>query len=314
MALTIGQAKELGIEFIAKDKTSVGGIEACMENGVKLFQECRLFDQSGIIEFAWRDKSTLPEVTGGLEVELLTVNHDVIKLDLPQAIWIIQEITHWRPSLEQKACGCEKDSAELKAGTLEHAYEALDGDLCNVVNCLQNGGNGLCYDGNKNEYHRTYVTNGLSCKSGWNFVCTFKEFYEYTYTVAPVTLKGNVTVTWNSIDISDSFVDKKTESTNEKTIWTTEMVECAVELQVGMTCLYGDLEVEVIFTGDHLVMVRGEDKKEFAVSYLSLSPIETRTKESIQLDSLVEFMHENNQLTNVELAEALQENGFLKEV
>ena len=302
MALTIGQAKELGIEFIVGDKRTF-----CESNGGKGLPAVSLNSALAeahnkdnveedilnmeVVEFAWRDKSTLLEITRDLEVELLTVNHDIITLDLPQAIWIIPEITHWRPSLEQKArtCGCEEDSTELKAGTLAHCYEALDGDLCNVSNFPSSGvlrDDSVCVLYKANKYYVSSTFYGLG---GWIKVCTIEEFNYYK-------------------------LKQENPPTNEKTIWTTEMVECAVELQVGMTCLYGDLEVEVIFTGDHLVMVRDVNKREFAVSYLSLSPIETRTKEDLQLDSLVEFMHENNQLTNVELAEALQENGFLKEV
>ena len=347
MALTIKQAIEAGITFVEGDKILFTEKQLADDpygnNGYRLetedqvnnintdHQSDEMFSQT-VGEFAWRDTTAKLPHTKDLRIDIILPCGDKHRILATSVPWEDDYITKWRPSLEvttykskkensldellsqvsednkhevvdiESAIQAIKDLSEVlndkgekdmeetpsqyEAGTLEHCYDALRGDLTNTVNYSSDASLILCRIRDK----KYYVANSFLFVSDWEKVCTIEEFNEYK-------------------------LKQENPPTNEKTIWTTEMVECAVELQVGMTCMLHGKHVVVLFTGENLVLVYDQERsREFAVTYLDLKPIETRTKEHLQLDSLVEFMHENSQLTNVELSEALQENGFLKEV
>lgn len=185
----------------------------------------------------------------------------------------------------------------LEVGTLEHSYEALEGDLLNLVNAGDNLGggitycNGCCEDNKKEGYYQTEDEFGeMSYIEGCNYVCSFDDFYAYKELVERQS-KGSL-------------------------IWTQEAADQGIELQEGMQCKIQGVEVIVDYLGVWIAVVTSVDGsyKETPVDKQYLLPISSKTPLEIQRDEVLEFMDNNCHMNQVELVLAMQQEGFFKDV
>ncbi len=182
----------------------------------------------------------------------------------------------------------------FEAGTIEHAYVELKGDLSNVVNPDGNSGKNLCYDGNLRQYHRTQDEGKgtFNYIEGWNRVCSFEEFNDYK-------LKQE---------------NPTPQEQNTNPVWTTAMAEEGYPLQAGMICLHEGVEVQVDFVGSVNSLITCDSMRAFEASVptKTLKPVEPKLDPvQVKLEALAESLEENDICCPHCILNYLHEEGLL---